>query len=69
MISILPLEDWLEQLNYSETVAPFLDPTAFRDYMYSGKGDYIKSIIRAALPLKQAILQAQQDVLSGKVKS
>jgi hypothetical protein len=58
-IAIMPIEEWLEAFELAETTGPILDPTLFRDYLYSGKGDVIKSIMRAALPLKKAVLDAQ----------
>lgn len=58
-IAIMPIEQWLEAFERAETLGPVLDPTLFRDYLYSGKGDVIKSIMHAALPLKKAVLEAQ----------
>lgn len=62
IIAMLPLEDWLTAFERAETLAPILDPTLYRDYIYDKekKGEAIKEIIRAALPLKTAILKLQE---------
>ena len=59
IIALMPLEKWLDDFNTAEIIGPLVDPTMFRNYLSSGKGEVIKSIIEAALPLKRAILQAQ----------
>lgn len=59
MIAMLPLEEWLHALNMVDTIAPILDPTAYREFLHSEKPDIIKSLIRAAIPLKRAVLDAQ----------
>lgn len=58
-IAMLPLEQWLNDLNRAESVGVIVDPTLMRSYLRSGKGDIIKSIIEAAIPLKRAVLDAQ----------
>ncbi len=68
IIGMLPVERWLEELEHSESVAPILDPTLYRNYLYSGKGDVIKKILRAALELKRTLEECQSDVLDGKVR-
>ena len=63
IIAMLPLEDWLRAFERAETVAPIVDPTLYRDYLYDPecKGKKIKSLIVAAIPLKQAILKIQSE--------
>jgi hypothetical protein len=58
-IALLPLEDWQQALEQAETVAPVIDPTLFREYLYSDKTKILKSILTAAIPLKRAVLAAQ----------
>lgn len=59
IIAMLPLEDWLQALEHAETVGPILDPTLYREYLYSKKPEILKGIIRAAITLKQEVLKAQ----------
>ena len=61
IISLLPLEDWLVAFERAEAIGPILDPTLYRQYLYDPekKGQVIKEIIEAAIPLKQAILKAR----------
>lgn len=59
MIAMLPVEQWIEGLDRAETVAPIVDPTLYREYIYSGKGEIILSVMKAALVLKKAVLNAQ----------
>jgi hypothetical protein len=68
LISMLPLEDWLELLERAESTAPILDPTLYREALYSGKLEAIKKVIRAALELKRTVEEVRADVLSGKVE-
>lgn len=68
IIAMLPLEDWLSALELAETIGPVLDPTLYRDYLYSQKPEILKEIIRAAIPLKKAVLKAQpfiKETLKG----
>ncbi len=62
IIAMLPLEDWLAAFERAETLGPILDPTLYRQYIYDPekKGEVIKDIINAALPLKHAILKARK---------
>jgi hypothetical protein len=66
LLAMLPIEESLRDLERSETIAPILDPTLFRDYLYSGKGDLIKDVLRAAVQFKAAILKAQEQVRSER---
>lgn len=59
ILAMLPLEDWLEAFDRAEALAPILDPTLYRQYIYSGKGEIIVSIIKAALQVKKAVMDAQ----------
>jgi len=68
LIAMLPVERWLEELNRAETLAPILDPTLFRDYLYSGRDHMLKDVLNAAIQYKAAILKAQKDFKDGKLK-
>lgn len=61
IIAMLPLERWLEQFEKAETLGPILDPTLYRDYIYDPeeRGELLKGLIRAAIPLKREILNIQ----------
>lgn len=61
MIALMPIELWLDAFEKADTIAPITDPTLYREYLYSGKGELIKDILRAALTFKQAILKAQKE--------
>jgi hypothetical protein len=65
LIAMLPLEKWLEDFERAESVAPILDPTLYRDYLFQGTGEDLKAIIRASVPLKRAILEAQAKALKN----
>ena len=62
-IAMLPLEDWDAAFERAESVGPIFDPTLFIKYMHSEKAVFIRKLIRAAIPLKQLILEAQPLVL------
>jgi len=61
-IAMLPLEDWDRALERAETVGPILDPTLFREYLYSDKAKILRRLIAAAIPLKRVVLDAQPTV-------
>jgi len=63
MIALLPIDEWLEELEHAETVSAILDPTLYRDYIYSDKAKVLKKIMQAALELKRAVEEAQPVVL------
>ena len=62
MISMLPLEDWLNALNKAETIAPITDPTLYGEYLYSEKAKILKEIMEAAIPLKRVVMKHQPSV-------
>lgn len=62
IVAELPIEEWLRGLERADSVAPFLDPTAYRTYLHSGKGELLKEVFAAALVFKRAIQKAQQQV-------
>jgi hypothetical protein len=62
LFTLFPIEDWLDGLRRADTIAPILDPTLYRDYLYSGKGELITDLLTAALAFKRAILKAQEQV-------
>jgi hypothetical protein len=62
LLTLFPIEEWLDGLNRADTIAPILDPTAYRDYLYSGKGELIKDLLSAALTFKRAVLKAQEQI-------
>jgi hypothetical protein len=68
LIAMLPIEQWVEGLERAESAAPVLDPTLYRDYIYSGKGEIIISVMRAALTLKNAVLEAQPKLAEMREK-
>ena len=61
-IALLPLEEWQAALDRAETVVPFLDPTLYRDYLYSEKAAILRRLIAAALPLKRVVVESQAAV-------
>ena len=63
IIAEMPLEQWLSDLEHMDSVAPILDPTAYRDYLYSGKGDIIKDLLRGAIAFKAAVLRCRVAAL------
>lgn len=62
LIAMFPLEEWQEAFRRAETVAPLVDPTLYRDYIYSKKPEIIKEIIAAALALKRVVLKHQPTI-------
>lgn len=64
LISMMPIEDWLDALEKSEAIAPFVDPTFYREYIYS-KNEVLKKILRAALELKRVVQEVQPDVITS----
>lgn len=68
MIALMPLEQWLEDFERADTTGPILNPTLYRDYIYSGRDVMIKEVLRGAIQLKSAILKAQDDILAGRIK-
>ena len=62
MLALMPIEEWLEALSKAETLGPVLDPTLYRAYLYSGKGEIIKDVLEAALIFKRAIVKAQAKI-------
>jgi len=68
MLSLLPLEKWLEDYERVDTTGPIFQPTLYRQYIYSGRDGMIKDVLRAAVSLKAAILKAQEGVLSGEIR-
>jgi len=65
MLALMPMEDWLKAFDRADSIAPILDPTLYRDYLYSGKGELIRDVLSAALTFKRAILEAQAEVESN----
>lgn len=66
LLALMPIEDWLTAFERAETLGPILDPTLYRNYLYSSKGDVIKEVLAAAMVFKRAILKAQKDVASSE---
>jgi hypothetical protein len=63
-IAMLPLEDWDRTFEKAESIGHIVDPTLYRSYIYSDKAKVIRKLIRAAIPLKQAVMEAQAVVLA-----
>jgi len=70
IIAEMPIEKWLDDFDRAETLGPILDPTLYRSYLYSKKGDVLKAVFNAALTLKRAVLEARErvDRETGEVK-
>ena len=62
MLAMLPIQESLDALNRADTVAWILDPTLYREYLYSGKGELIKDVLQGALQFVAAIKRAQAKV-------
>ena len=62
VIAMLPIEEWQRALAHAESVAPIIDPTLFREYLYSKKPEIIKKVMDAALQLKIAVLSVQPEL-------
>lgn len=68
MLAMLPLEKWLADLERQDTIGPILDPTMYREYLYSGRREMLLEVLSAAVALKSAIVKAQDGVKAGKIK-
>lgn len=68
IIALMPLEQWLQDLERSDAIGPILDPTLYREYLWSGRERMSKEVLSAAIHFKAAILKAQADVRAGKVR-
>jgi hypothetical protein len=62
MLALMPIEDWIEAFEHADSIAPILDPTLYREGIYSGKPKLIREVLEAALAFKRAILRAQEQV-------
>src|SRR5579875_3260893 len=49
MLALMPIEQWLADFDRADSAGPILDPTLYREYLYSGKGELIRGVLRAAL--------------------
>jgi hypothetical protein len=58
-IALLPLEEWDEALEKAESIGYIINPTLYREFIYSKKALFIRRLIKAAIPLKKLILEAQ----------
>ena len=65
-IALLPIEKLLKQLNDAENIAPFIDPTLYRDYIYSKNGEMIKGLLKAALVFKNEVVRVQEIITTRK---
>lgn len=64
VLASLPLEDWERAFEKFETIGPLIDPTLYREVIYSKKCKVIRMLIKAAIPLKHAVEEAQEIILS-----
>lgn len=64
MLALMPIEDWIAAFDHADAVTPILDPTLYRDAIYSGKPQLIREVLGAALVFKRAIVKAQEQVMS-----
>ena len=62
LLAMFPIEEWLQQLQRAETLAPILDPTLYRDYIYSGRDELIRELLEGALAFKRAVVKAQEKI-------
>lgn len=62
MLAFMPIEDWLEKFNIAESIGPIVEPSMYRDYIYSQNEEIIKEVLKAALVFKRAILSAQAKI-------
>jgi hypothetical protein len=58
-IAMLPLEEWKEAFELADNSMHIVDPTLYREFLYSEKAQLIVKMIDAALPLKKLVLEAQ----------
>jgi hypothetical protein len=63
LIAMMPIEDWLRALDRAETLGPVVDPTLYREYIYSKKPEILKKVLLAALALKRVVLEAQPAIV------
>lgn len=63
MFEMLGPQRLLDGLEHSEAVAPILDPTLCRAYLYSGKPELIKRILRSAVHFQNETLAAAGELL------
>ena len=63
-IAMLPLEDWRQALDRAETLGPIMDPTLYREYLYSDKAKALREILDACIKLKAVVMKYQP--LDGK---
>lgn len=68
MFEVLPMQRELDGLQRADSVATILDPTLYRDYLYSGKGPHIKRILQAGVNFQREVLSAAQDLLDLQEK-
>lgn len=61
-IALLPLEEWQTAFDQCDAIAPLLDPTLYRESLYSVKVKAIRELIEVALPLKRAVLKWQAEI-------
>lgn len=61
ILAELPIEKWLDDIERAESIGGIMDPTLYRRYIYSGKGEVIKDVLNGALAFKQAILKARVE--------
>jgi len=64
LIALMPIEEWLEALEKGESLASIIDPTVYRQYIYSKRPEVLKKVLRAALELKRTVLEVQPDVVA-----
>lgn len=58
-LAMLPLEEMLEALNRAETAGAIMDPTLYREYIYSDKAKALKELIEACLKVKAVVMKMQ----------
>ena len=66
LISDLPLEQALNDLLRAESMGPLLDPTLYKKYIYSGKGDELKEMLNALIRVKTLTLDQAEAHLNAQ---
>jgi hypothetical protein len=62
-IALFPIDKWLEEINHAECFGHILDPTLYREYIWSDKPKILKEILEAALVLKRTVEKLQPRIL------
>lgn len=67
-IAEFPVDQWLMELDRADAIAPIVDPTLYRDYIYSNKSKILNKILRAALEMKRTVEDVRPLVMEEFMK-